>query len=1077
LTEQEPDDTIRQAYGEAYDFQINQLAKNLSKAGGYEETLRQIAPLTRSGYIDQEDVDALMPLITAQARKPLPDLLNRESLIAAGVAIPQSIGDLIKGGVGIVKYGVPAIPELIRVMGHTGDVPGTPVKPGEGLESVWRRSQEIRKAAGGTPALDVLEASAIQGTYESARLAQRLGRTLFSDMNDYTDDAIRERFNRDLKAFEFFTAIEDGTAYPDMSPEDIEYIQSIGEIADLTNFIPFGIGLKVAKKGSKVAASLLVGAKGAAKDVAVGTVRKSVGDIDEYLGKRAGDLSQTASKSPTFAGGITLALSGDLTAAGVAALTAATKEGSSVVARIIGAPAKVIEATGRGIKKPITGPTAAATALLKDYGIASLYGAGAMVPFASVAETPEEAGTLIGGGAGAGSLGAVTGQTVGGFKSFGQNLWAPSKGAPANAPRAVITSYGTIFDIDHETYVNGLDTDEVNRIEALRDLIGPNNRLYVLSPEAYDALPNLEGTNGVANFKDEQGVNTTLVRGKTESLLHETGHVVVNSLDAAQKNDLYESVRKAYGAEGLQQMRDYYESLGVTLPNDVALVEEILAENFQVALNGGPLSNFGTPRSLAAKIYSLFGETAENLGLRDLKMGGNVVTSETLQYTPSFLVQKAIRNVMDAINLDDAAPIELKTANGTVTRVPQKTPTEVDVGVATKVPVELLEQSPIPVPGSISGVPVSQKPPTKQRPAPVAPETGGYDPSTEPTILSSYMDEKGNPIDVAKLSVDELAELRDRHVKKMRGKAGLEDGSQSQLLETTSGQTMVEELVQILAEQQRRGIRAVFPKEIADIVAPNRETPAPTPTTPAPAPTTERPNVRVTRGQQEEFVPPTPEQQASNTQRLQELADRPRAEQAYVETDYFAAKPVTGTEPNAKRRLAQRQLADTAEAKYPGYSNPLRSAFQKIFAPYKNLGGNKIIGFSFDKLIQNLDILAGWVGEQITAGNNVQMPYDLSSPDLRRDIQTYLQNHANGYAGNGRRLARPVDTAPGTITDENPNYTPVPLEPVKAQFINLLMGMEPPKKTTAAAEFNRRFALVNGLAITETPTGSPEVNV
>lgn len=949
---EESDEKFREAYADAYDYQVNQLVQQLTEAGGYEETLRILAPLTRSGALDQEDIDAVLPLVIQQARKPLPDLLDRETLLAAGVAIPQAIGDLAKGAYGLAKYAPSAAVDLTKVMGQTGEVPGTPVKPGEGLGSVWRRLQEMKQAAGGAPALSVLEAATIQGTRESARLAQRLGRTLFSDVGDYSDEALGDRFQKDLKAYEFFSAIEDGSAYPELSEDEVEYIQSIGEIADATNFIPFGFGLKVVKRGSKTASALRVGAEKAAK-AEVGAVRKAVGDVVESLGKSADKAAGKAAKSPVIAGGITLiATGGDLTSAGIAALTASTTEGSKAVARLVGAPAKAVEAVGRAIKTPVTGPAAAAAGLAKEYGLASLYGAGAMLPYAAIAETSEEAGTLLGGGAGAAGLGAAVGQGTRGIKTFGQSMWAPSKPAPANAPRSVVTSYGTEFDANHEAYANVLTADEVNRIEALRDLIGPNNRLYVLSPEAYDALPNLAGTNGVANFKDNQGVNTTLVRGGTESLLHETGHVVTNSLTDEQKAGLYDAVRTAYGPDGLKQMRDYYESLGVQLRDDVSLLEEVLAENFQVALNGGPLSNLGTPRSLAAKIYSLFGETTENLGLRDLKMGGDVVTSETLQYTPSFLVQKAIRNVMDAINLDEAAPVELKTANGTVTRVPAKKPTEIDVGVATKVPAELIEQSPIPVPGSISGIRTDQKPPVKQRP-----------------------------------------------------------------------------------------------------------------------------NVRVTRGQQEGFIPPTPEQQAINTQRLQELADRPRNEQAYVETEYFAAEPVTGTEPDAPRRLAQRQLADKAEAEYPGYSNPLRAPFQKIFAPYKNLGGNKIIGFSFDKLIQNLDILAGWVGEQITAGKDVQLPYDLSSPELRRDVQTYLQNHANGYAGDGRRLQRPADTVPGTIPDENPGYTPVPLEPVKAQFINLLMGLEPPKKTTVPAAFNRRFAEQNGLAVTETPTGSPEVNI
>ena len=691
FSNEEDGSVLKDVYREAYRYRTEEIISELNGLSGWEEYSRRVGELKAKGEIDDSDIEALMPVAIEQGRKPLPNLIDRETLKAAALAAPKSVEDLVVGASGLLAYAPVAIEELNRVM-KSRNIPGTPVKPGDPISEVWRRWQEMKASVGGTPALSTIEAAAIQGTSESTRLAQRLGRTLFSDVSDYSDKALADRLRADVKFYEFITAVESGDAFPDLGPEDIKYIQSMGEILDATNYAPFGIALKSAKEASRIAAALKVGAKKTGKEVAVSATRKALGDVVETIGKRGKALSDKAVKNPVLAGGITLAVTGDVSTAAVAALTASSKEGSRLVGRIIGTPSKIIESTGRAIKKPLRGPSAEAANLLKEYGVASIYGSAAMVPFAITAESPEEAGTLIGGGIGASALGVTTAKGTSGVAKFGQNMWAPSSPAGPNAPRSVVTSYGTEFDDDHESFAEKLSTDELNRVEALRDLIGPNNRLYVLSPEAYDATGSLKGTSGIANFTDSQGINTTIVRGGTESLLHEVGHVITNSLTETQKNELYETARRAYGQDGLQQMRDHYESLGVKLRDETALLDEVLAENFQVALNGGPLSNFGTPRDFAAKIYSFFGETVESLGARDLSMGQNVVTSDTLQFTPSFIVQKAIRNVMDAINLDDAAPIDLKTANGTVTRVPRKQPTEVDVGVATKVPIDLINQ-------------------------------------------------------------------------------------------------------------------------------------------------------------------------------------------------------------------------------------------------------------------------------------------------------------------------------------------------------------------------------------------------
>lgn len=224
------------------------------------------------------------------------------------------------------------------------------------------------------------------------------------------------------------------------------------------------------------------------------------------------------------------------------------------------------------------------------------------------------------------------------------------------------------------------------------------------------------------------------------------------------------------------------------------------------------------------------------------------------------------------------------------------------------------------------------------------------------------------------------------------------------------------------------------------------------------------------------FVQPTPEQVEANRKLLTEMAARPRGEQEFVQVDYLSAEPSPDDKsPNALVRREQRRLADVAERSTPGYENPLRSVFEKVFAPYRaGDGPGTVYGFSFDKLVQNVDILQGWLSENPAVKSELGLPYDLTSPQLAADVNTYLRNQSNGYGGDGSRLVRPADAV--GITPENPSYTPVKLSRPVTNVINLLMGLEPAQKLTAKEEFNLRFAEANGLVPARRPKGGIEVN-
>lgn len=249
------------------------------------------------------------------------------------------------------------------------------------------------------------------------------------------------------------------------------------------------------------------------------------------------------------------------------------------------------------------------------------------------------------------------------------------------------------------------------------------------------------------------------------------------------------------------------------------------------------------------------------------------------------------------------------------------------------------------------------------------------------------------------------------------------------------------------------------------------------------------PNVRTTPEAQGEFVAKaTDAVHKANRVTLGTILQQPRADQPAVETNYYSAKsPVSS--PDAAIRELQRKAADAAEAdaKATGKRNPLRSIYQKVFVPYKwatnytlkaednaRLYGDTaprqpggIWGMSLDKVIQNTDLLRGALKldpklQKIAEAHGIDPGY-LSSPELRTDIQNYLNNQAHGYGGDGTRLIRPGDTREGTVTPEDKNFKPVALPLARRELINLLMGLEQQGSRSAGMEYAHRFAELNGI--------------
>lgn len=191
-----------------------------------------------------------------------------------------------------------------------------------------------------------------------------------------------------------------------------------------------------------------------------------------------------------------------------------------------------------------------------------------------------------------------------------------------------------------------------------------------------------------------------------------------------------------------------------------------------------------------------------------------------------------------------------------------------------------------------------------------------------------------------------------------------------------------------------------------------------------------------------------------------------------VEIDYESAKPVEGTgfpAERGQRRAAQRE-AYLAEA-LGALSSETRQLFQKLFLPYRTkirqqdgvLNVN-FVAFSPDKVLGNAALA---LREANSKGRADLVPYenrngqftDAGAKQFGEDLGVFTRNQAHGYSGMGDPITVPPGYE-GQLPQVDPNYTPTILDEGRANFINLTMGIEPPRTgRKAGREVNPRTGL------------------
>jgi len=181
---------------------------------------------------------------------------------------------------------------------------------------------------------------------------------------------------------------------------------------------------------------------------------------------------------------------------------------------------------------------------------------------------------------------------------------------------------------------------------------------------------------------------------------------------------------------------------------------------------------------------------------------------------------------------------------------------------------------------------------------------------------------------------------------------------------------------------------------------------------------------------------------------------RSQGDVAPLTIDYESVTPTGNSGTDARARKVEQDAAYIQEAlgKLPA---DVRILVDKVAVPYRwqTRGSNvNLLAMSLDKVLANSDVINKRI---VGKGAEGEVPYALRpdggfTPEASRqfvtDLEVYTRNQANGYGGDGSRVARPADYQ-GIIPDENPTFRPVTLPKERADYVNLVMGLAPPKTT------------------------------
>lgn len=968
----------------------------------------------------------------------------------------NGISHLFEGGFKVVD-------NVSRALGPKGIISGIPSSPD--VNERARLLDEVVTAAqvGTGSSLNDIR----QGVISVANKVYRK-----NEDSPWDNEAFNEQFDADLKALEWIEAASRGEKLKGATGVDPEAVNQMAPAADASMLLPVGIGYKTARSAAPVAAAVLEKSVPPAlgAEVLAGTARATA----SALRKTQRAVDENPLLHGLAAAGATTVVGGDAGQAMLAGLLGANVKSLGIAKATLGRGATTLEKTsdqllGKVPPGPIGAFAAAAARAVKPELKGAALGQLANTPFLLGAQSEEEFKDLLATGLVGHAMGSSAGHVLNGL-SISRNYFAPGDRAPEIRLPVKDLGIDATLDAGHQGVVSKLNNASNNFVQALRDFSRKENgEVYVLDQPSYEKYVDglvgqpMIGANGrevivtpeFANVvKRQQGVRLTLPGEKgprqvaisrvTEALPglsvgHEVGHLFEHTLSPEELAHIQKKTREYYGDEQLVEYHKRYEDLvdpdrdrsndpqsweDMSPTEQQNVLSEVFAEHASAVFNAIPVGKFGLndgAKNYAREVYGMVGRGLEKLGVKQPELSPEgfdpkkTVTGTGIQ--PSMRLSTLIENAIQAKRLDGELPKTVPSAPGP----------KIDSEPANVRPVEPKAQPK----GFKKGDPIG-------------------DFSNPGGVL------QGENAKVVEDNGDGTVDLEYTHPdtgNRVRG--------------TVPAAWLESKTTAAAGTTPTPAPKEVFPKSPVTPETPFGSAKADTLPVPRTTENTTRPeaaapNLRATPEQQAAIAGPADANVVQKNVATLKAADaQPRNARPVVETDYYSAKsPIS--HPDQMVREQQRLAADAAEV--DGQPNPLRTRYQKLFVPYKfrdNANGTQsVFGMSLDKVAQNLDLLKGFL--RINPDVAFDRDY-LTGSEIASDLQTFLKNQSNGYAGNGSKLTRPSDAR--DITPENPDYTPTQIPPERAQVLNMLMGMEQPQTETPGQNFARRFAEANGITV------------
>lgn len=201
-----------------------------------------------------------------------------------------------------------------------------------------------------------------------------------------------------------------------------------------------------------------------------------------------------------------------------------------------------------------------------------------------------------------------------------------------------------------------------------------------------------------------------------------------------------------------------------------------------------------------------------------------------------------------------------------------------------------------------------------------------------------------------------------------------------------------------------------------------------------------------------------------------------------VEIDHSGVKSASTADAPSGRtaRRAEQEAAYLAE-NLKEVPSSVREAHQKVFVPvrWETVAGKpQLIAMSLDKVIANVHRS---VSDAAKAKVENLIPYETKQGKLTEaawkevvaDLQSYADNQSHGYRGDGKRLVRPTEDIGASIPAEDTAYSPTTLSEARANFLNLVQGLNPPL-TAREVKGKGTPGSVKGQIIAEVNKRTPE---